>query len=180
MYRLSVKSCSFTAVPWNYTKLDPPITWNFRGVSVKKTAHVSRIPRLQSSPVTFLLFTNPFFLGEKWLERRRKSSMWRPPKFRGLALCGPIHQRVETFVNGGYDSCGFDSLRAACLRWMTNGKAQSYQWSLDILLYCCTRFRKQVKTRWQRTRSTLSIFHVQCFSSKPHGVFSAEIWLLAW
>lgn len=76
------------------------------------------------------------------------------------------------------NSCRYDSLRAACLRWMTNGKAQSHQWSLDILLYCCTRFPKQVKTRWQRTRSTL--FHVQCFLIETTWRFFCRDLAAAW
>lgn len=107
--------------------------------------------------------------------------MWRPPKFRGLALCRPgewyfpfLSTKESKPLWMADNSCGYDSLRAACLRWMTNGKAQSHQWSLDILLYCCTCFRKQVQTRWQRTRSMLSIIPCSVFLIETTWHFSCR------
>lgn len=173
MDRLSVKFAPSHS-SWNYTKLDPRSLGTVEFLC--KTAHVLEYPGCNLALLHFCCSRIPLFFRRKVARKKKEKLHVAAAKIQRPGLVPFLSTKESKPLWMADNSCGYDSLRAACLRWMRNGKAQSHQWSLDILLYCCTRFRKQVKTRWQRMRSTLSIFHVQCFSSKPHDLAAA--WMI--
>lgn len=188
MDRLSVKFAPSHS-SWNYTKLDPRSLGTVEFLC--KTAHVhpcSRIPRLQSSPVTFLLFTNPSFFEAKSGSKeegkapcggRQNSEAWPcadlesdtspsyPPKSRNLC--------EWPTTAAGMTACE----QLACDGWLTV-KLKAIN---EVLTSFCTVvhvFENKSRQDGKGRARCSPLFHVQCFSSKPHGIFPAEISAAAW